>query len=168
MGPWLPPDRILCYPSPELGISFSELLWGICSPPQKSVPSSPTFPAEGAADPSTGRGEGVGPWALSPQGAAWEQGHRLLPSGRLCLKAQPLTTTTHCFPSLALIWAPFSSLSLFSLALPPLLSGDCPGPPWLPGGRLDWAAGPGASVLLGWGKVTPLANFQGQCMNGWF
>lgn len=70
----------------------------ICSPPQKSVPSSPTFPAEGGADPSTGRGVGVGLWALSPQGAAWERGHSLLRSGRVCLKAQPLTTTTPLLP----------------------------------------------------------------------
>lgn len=122
----------------------------ICSPPQKSVPSSPTFLAEGRADPSTGRGEGVGPWALSLQGAAWEQGHRLLRSGRLCLKAQPLTTTTpHCSPFLGINLGTvlISQPCLFFLALPPLLSGDCPGPPWLPGGRLDWAAGPGASVL---------------------
>lgn len=28
VGPWLPPYHILCLPSPELGISFHELLWG--------------------------------------------------------------------------------------------------------------------------------------------
>lgn len=73
----------------------------ICSPPQKSVPSSPTFLAEGGPDPSTGRGVGVGSWALSPQGAARERGHRLLRSGRVFLKAAPLTTTT---PLLSLPW----------------------------------------------------------------
>lgn len=88
--------------------------WDICSPPQKSVPSSPTFPAEGGADPSTGRGVGVGSWALSPQGAAWERGHSLLRSGRVCLKAQPLTTTT---PLLPLPWHQSGHRSLPS-ALP--------------------------------------------------
>lgn len=32
VGPWLPPYHVLCSPSPELGISFHELLWGYLFP----------------------------------------------------------------------------------------------------------------------------------------
>lgn len=55
----------------------------------------------------------------------------------------------YCFPFLGINLGTvlISQPCLFFLALLPLLSGDCPGPPWLPGGRLDWAAGPGTSVL---------------------
>lgn len=44
VGPRLPPHHSLCPPSPELGISSHELLWGRWFPSQKSVPSSPTSP----------------------------------------------------------------------------------------------------------------------------
>lgn len=70
---------------------FMSCCGDICSPPQKSVPSSPTSPVEGGANPSTGKREGTGPCTLSLQGAAWKQGHGLVRSGCLCLKAQPLT-----------------------------------------------------------------------------
>lgn len=157
VGPWLPPYHILYPPSPELGISFHELLWGHLFPPQKSVPSSPTSPVEGGADPSTGRGEGIGPWILSLQGAAWEQGHRLLRSGCLCLKAQPLTIPPTASPSLALIWAPFSSLSLAfsSWRCCPSSQETVQG---LHGCLAEgWIGRQGQEPLssTGWGKVTP-------------
>lgn len=70
----------------------------ICSPPQKSVPSSPTFPAEGGADPVLGEEWGLGRGLSAPRGPLGSGGHGRLSFGRVCLKAQPLTTTTPLLP----------------------------------------------------------------------
>lgn len=70
----------------------------ICSPPQKSVPSSPTFPAEGGADPVLGEEWGLGRGLSVPRGPLGSGGHGRLSFGRVCLKAQPLTTTTPLLP----------------------------------------------------------------------
>lgn len=72
----------------------------ICSPPQKSVPSSPTFPAEGGADPVLGEGWGLGRGLSASRGPLGSGGQGRLSFGRVCLKAQPLTTT----PLLPLPW----------------------------------------------------------------
>lgn len=76
MGPWLPPYHILCPPSPELGTYSHELLWGHSLPFSEVCAISPHLSGwKAGLTPSSGKGEWNAPWALSPQGAAWEQGH---------------------------------------------------------------------------------------------
>lgn len=95
---------------------------------------------------------------LGPQGAAWAASLRNRDAGRSVM-GEPLSESTaprHSSPlppSLALIWAPASSLAVTPLtthlpALPflpdtvaPPLRRHCPGPPQPPGGGLDRAAG---------------------------
>lgn len=104
VGPWLPPHHILC-PSPELGTSFHELLWGYGSPPQKSVPSS------GGLTPVLVEGREMGHGLSAPRG---QLGNRDTASPfweSLSESTAPHHPPT-ASPSLALIWAPFSSHSL--------------------------------------------------------
>lgn len=175
-GLWRPPHCTLCPPSLELGISFHKLLWGLLFPSSSLchlLPPSPGWKAELTPGPGEGRGL-QGRWApglLSPQGATAQAasvcdrdaGHSPLWES-LCLKAQPLAVPLPtALPSLALIWAPASSLAVTSLPTPlsawpflpdtvaPPLRRHCPGPPWLPDGRLDRAAGLGAAAPTGSG-----------------
>lgn len=69
-----PPTLYPLPPFPELGISFHKLLWGLWSPPLKSlchlVPPPPG--EEGGADPRAGIGEGT-----AGQMGSWAPGGRL-------------------------------------------------------------------------------------------
>lgn len=73
-GPGPLPTVSSAPPSPELGISFHKLLWGLLFPSSKlcAIFSHPSW-VEGGADPWAGEG-GDGcraDWLLGPQGAAW-------------------------------------------------------------------------------------------------
>lgn len=85
----------------------------ICSPPQKSVPSSPTFPAKGGADPVLGEEWGLGRGLSAPRGPLGSGGTRASQFWA-CLSESTAPHHHHptASPSLALIWAPFSSFSL--------------------------------------------------------
>lgn len=150
-------------PSPELGISFHKLLWGLLFPSSKvcAIFSHPSW-AEGGGLTPPPRWERGGDCRadrlLGPQGAAWAASLRNRDAGRSVM-GEPLSESTaprHSSPlppSLALIWAPASSLAVTPLtthlpALPflpdtvaPPLRRHCPGPPQPPGGGLDRAAG---------------------------
>lgn len=160
-GPWPPSHCIPALPSPELGISFHKLLWGRLFPSSKvcAIFSWPSRPPEG---PIRAGGEGAaghmgssahgapGTRMPGPSAPLWES---------LCLNAQPpCRPLPRRFPFVGIN---LGTSSLRSSDFPhhshlsalPFLP-DAVAPPLRrlprasrpPGGRLDWAAGPGASA----------------------
>lgn len=69
VGPWLPPYHILCSPSPELGISFHELLWGYSFPSSEVCAISHLSGRRKAGlTPVLGEGRGLGHGLSAPRG----------------------------------------------------------------------------------------------------
>lgn len=68
VGPWLPPTMSSAHLPQSWAFPSMSCCGDICSPPQKSVPSSPTFPAEGGADPVLGEEWGLGRGLSAPRG----------------------------------------------------------------------------------------------------
>lgn len=112
MGPWLLPYHILCPPSPELGISFHELLWGHSLPfSEVCAIFSHLSGWKAGLTPVLVKGSGMGHGLSAPRGTL---GNRDTVSpfwASLSESTAPHHPPT-ASPSLALIWAPFSSLSL--------------------------------------------------------